>query len=303
MSASTSTVDNREEGVEVPAGEVASGSGSRQESTAREEGESSKALESTEADGEGKDEQESTADADAPNNTDGIANAVPASGSQQPGGAGSTGAGGVGVAGAYNAGDWQAVWSAPHNAYYFYNSRTGETTWNNPVTVASSSSLPSSSTSASTSTLPSSSSQPGSLPGQSQGQTGQTNELEALQAAALAAGIDPDLAYLDPTLLPSTSSTPSGAFTAKFNARTGAFTALDGRDPSHLSEVERAKRMSSVYFDVEAWERDVAEREAKRKAEEEEGVRKKKKISKKDLERFKEQKRLKKIAKTAWLRT
>lgn len=122
------------------------------------------------------------------------------------------------------------------------------------------------------------------------GLPGQTNELEALQAAALAAalaaGIDPDLAYLDPTLLPSTSSAPSGAFTAKFNARTGAFTALDGRDPSHLSEVERAKRMSSVYFDVEAWERDVAEREAKRKAEEEEGVRKKKKISKKDLVSF-----------------
>jgi len=92
-------------------------------------------------------------------------------------------------------------------------------------------------------------------------------------------------------------------FTAKFNARTGAFTAGDARDPSHLSEFERAKRMSEFYFDVSAWEKDVEARKRAEKEAEESGVgEKRKRPNKKDLERFKEQKKQKKIAKTAWLR-
>ncbi|KAG2103493.1 uncharacterized protein F5147DRAFT_281721 [Suillus discolor] len=60
--------------------------------------------------------------------------------------------------------------------------------------------------------------------------------------------------------------------------------------------------MSEFYFDVGAWESDV---EARNRAEiEAEGEgKKRKRPTKKDLERFKEQKKLKKIAKTAWLRT
>jgi hypothetical protein len=78
------------------------------------------------------------------------------------------------------------------------------------------------------------------------------------------------------------------------------------------------KRMSSVYFNMEQWEQDVAQRNE----EDEANGKKRKRPTKKDLvrdaftkctcgaltkcylqERFKEQKRLKKIAKTAWLRT
>jgi len=73
---------------------------------------------------------------------------------------------------------------------------------------------------------------------------------------------------------------------------------MDGRDPSHLSEHERAKRMSQFYFDVGAWEEELEQQDAT-----EEERKKKRKPTKKDLERFKEQKRQKKIAKTAWLRT
>jgi len=128
----------------------------------------------------------------------------------------------------------------------------------------------------------------------------------AMQAAAIAAGIDPSLAYLDPSLAASTSAAAGPApntFTAKFNARTGAFTAGGARDPGHLSEFERAKRMSEFYFDVNAWEKDVESRKRAEKEEEESGVGgKRKRPSKKDLERFKEQKKQKKIAKTAWLR-
>ncbi|KAK0458499.1 uncharacterized protein EV420DRAFT_1222315, partial [Desarmillaria tabescens] len=169
-------------------------------------------------------------------------------------------------------GDWQAIFSPQHNTYYFYNAVTGQTTWENPL-------------------MP----QP-----QPQPEAAASSSSSSSYDAALAAGIDPSLAYLDPSL----SAGPSGSVgaytaTAKFNARTGRFTANDARDPSHMSEYERAKRMSEFYFDVGAWE---AQRDQQQQQQEEEG-KKRKRPSKKDLDRFKEQKRLKKIAKTAWLRT
>ncbi|KAF8646638.1 hypothetical protein AX16_007138 [Volvariella volvacea WC 439] len=190
------------------------------------------------------------------------------------------------------AGAWQAIWSPQYNAYYFYNTETQETTWSNPIQPGSSSGPEQAEAGPSTSSAP-----------------GYASQQAALEAAAIAQGIDPSLAYLDPTLAQSISTSggaPSGAlgptFTARFNARTGQFTRPDGRDPTHLSEYERMKRMSEFYFDVNAWEKEVAQRNAEAE-EEEAGTKKRKRPSKKDLERFKEQKRLKKIAKTAWLRT
>ncbi|KAG9226945.1 hypothetical protein CCMSSC00406_0003382 [Pleurotus cornucopiae] len=181
---------------------------------------------------------------------------------------------------------WQAIYSPQHNAYYFYNAETQETTWTNPLEPA-----------ASTSQEPSD--VPSTTPSAS------TSSYKAREAAALAAGIDPSLAHLDPSLayagIPGASTAPNGQplFTAKFNARTGAFTANNARDPTHLSEYERAKRMSEFYFDVNQWEQDLATRQEEDK---DEAGKKRKRPTKKDLERFKEQKRLKKIAKTAWLR-
>ncbi|KAF4579642.1 hypothetical protein EYR36_001460 [Pleurotus pulmonarius] len=198
---------------------------------------------------------------------------------------------------------WQAIYSPQHNAYYFYNAETQETTWTNPLEPAASAPQEASD---GPSTAPSAS----------------TSSYKAREAAALAAGIDPSLAYLDPSLayagIPGASTAPNGQplFTAKFNARTGAFTANNARDPTHLSEYERAKRMSEFYFDVNQWEQDLATRQEEDK---DEAGKKRKRPTKKDLvcrfcqlkeeqilrvsqERFKEQKRLKKIAKTAWLR-
>ncbi|KAJ7201039.1 hypothetical protein GGX14DRAFT_465527 [Mycena pura] len=194
---------------------------------------------------------------------------------------------------------WQAIFSPQYNAYYFYNSETQETTWTNPLQPPSGAEASTSATAAEASvTVPGETSQP------------QSSILDphyaAIQSAAIAQGIDPALAYLDPSLAASTSAGgPAGAalpqsFHAKFNARTGQFTALDGRTPDHLSEYERAKRMSEVFFDVAAWEQNLAEERA---AEAEAGGKKRKRPTKKDLERFKQQKKLKKIAKTAWLRT
>ncbi|KAK1215355.1 hypothetical protein PQX77_022039 [Marasmius sp. AFHP31] len=191
---------------------------------------------------------------------------------------------------------WQAIYSPQFNAYYFYNAETQETTWENPLVSdsATSSSVDPSSTAAAAGPSTSSSEEPSSSSAES---SYPTSSYSALQAAAIAQGIDPSLAHLDPSL--SATGPGAGVAAARFNARTGQFARSDSRDPSHLSEYERMKRMSEFYFDVNAWEQQTA----RDQAEEAEGGKKRKRPTKKDVERFKEQKKQKKIAKTAWLRT
>lgn len=149
-------------------------------------------------------------------------------------------------------GDWQAIWSAQHSSYYFHNTRSGETTWSNPL-----------------------------VPDSQGNAYASSSHQHDPAAAAIAAGIDPELAYLDPSFALPAHATEAGAFQAKFNARTGAFAKPDARDPTHLGEWERAQRMSSVYFDTSIYDQEVQRR--KREEEEAEGARKKKKITKKDL--------------------
>ncbi len=163
---------------------------------------------------------------------------------------------------------WQAIYSPEYNAYYFYNTETQETTWTNP--------LASSEPAASTST--SDAQDPAAL-------LSMDPRYDAMQQAAISQGIDPALAYLDPSLgsaMPSASVGPDGmSFSAKFNARTGQFTRPDGRDPTHLSEYERMKRMSQFYFDVGAWEDQLSTQGGSIKGEE--TMKKRKRPSKKDL--------------------
>ena len=179
-----------------------------------------------------------------------------------------------------SAGHWQAIWSPGHNAYYFYNAATQETTWSNPLqTPADTSATPGDPTS--TTTEPSSASEPSS--GDIPTASGSLASMYQLQEAAVAQGIDPSLAYLDPSLVAGPSSSGAGfEHSAKFNARTGTFAKSDARDPTHLSEYERAKRMSQFYFDVNAWEAEVAERKQQEEAE----GKKRKRPSKKDLVRI-----------------
>jgi len=120
------------------------------------------------------------------------------------------------------------------------------------------------------------------------------------QAAAEAQGIDPALAFLDPSLAAGPSNPGAFTYAAKFNARTGTFTKMDGRNPDHVSEYERMRRMNSVFFDMDAWQQDIDQRDAE---EEEEAGKKRKKPTRKDLDMYKERKKQKKLAKTAWLRT
>jgi hypothetical protein len=111
---------------------------------------------------------------------------------------------------------WQAIFSPQHNAYYFFNSVTQETTWVNPLqgseeasasTSAASSSTqpqdPSSSSSSKSNSKSRSTSPAPEADGASSSTAGPgpTSHYAALQAAAMAQGIDPALAHLDPSLL------------------------------------------------------------------------------------------------------
>jgi WW domain len=209
--------------------------------------------------------------------------------------------------------DWRAIWSSAHNAYYFYNTLTQQTTWVNPLQPAQESSVSSTpaststltptsnptstSTSTSTSTPPppsapttstqeesSNSSAPGPSSSGATPVPASIAQIYALQEAAAAQGIDPSLAHLDPSLAGPSSAPGATAynFSARFNAHTGAFTRPDGRDPTHLSEYDRMKRMSSVYFDMGQWEEDVAQRKEQEDEDAANG-KKRKRPSKKDL--------------------
>jgi hypothetical protein len=125
--------------------------------------------------------------------------------------------------------------------------------------------------------------------------------------------IDPDLAYL----LPATQRFTGDGQNASFNARTGKFQQVDGSNYAfdHLDEYNRAKRMAGKYFDVDNWEKNLREENAKRKRDEAMGITQENKITKKDMvcsnhfsplltvqERFKKKKAEQKWKKQAWLR-
>lgn len=207
---------------------------------------------------------------------------------------------------------WQAIFSPQHNAYYFFNTVTQETTWVNPLQPEASGSGASGSTEEGTSSKSEPEAEASSAEQQATGQAGpgpgSMSHYTALQEAALAQGIDPALAHLDPSLLSGVPGRPVDAsgiplFTAKFNRHTGAFAKTSARDPGHFSEYERAKRMSEFYFDVNQWEDQLASQGGSIKGtEEDQESKKRKRLTKTDMERFKEQKKQKKLAKTAWLR-
>jgi hypothetical protein len=93
--------------------------------------------------------------------------------------------------------------------------------------------------------------------------------------------IDPDLAYL----LPATQRVGGDGQNASFNARTGKFQQADGTNYAfdHLDEYNRAKRMAGKYFDVDNWEKNLREENAKRKRDEAMGITQDNKITKKDM--------------------
>ena len=104
---------------------------------------------------------------------------------------------------------WQAIFSPQHGAYYFYNTLTNETTWDNPLQPSP---LPSTSDASTSTSLPVPSAAADEEPPTTT--TPAQAHYAALQAAAIAQGIDPALAHLDPSLLagtgPSTGAVTDG---------------------------------------------------------------------------------------------
>ncbi|KAL7416016.1 hypothetical protein BDY24DRAFT_252615 [Mrakia frigida] len=208
---------------------------------------------------------------------------------------------------------WQAVWSPAQNMYYFYNGLTMETTWTNPlvdpkpppsqpsptpntgrrgggespVWDPSATTLPGQSSSSSyppQRQQPSSSSTPFSY-----GSASSTSQHHQPPSTSSYGGIDPGLSHLLPPSYNPLNPNASYTSTARFNQRTGRFDSDPNHTPDHLSEYNRAKRQNGAFFDQEAWEREREEEHERQRAEEEGGG-KRKKLSKADVNRFKEKK-------------
>ncbi|KAK8854701.1 hypothetical protein IAR55_003440 [Kwoniella newhampshirensis] len=198
---------------------------------------------------------------------------------------------------------WQAVWSPEQSAWYFWNTKSGEVSWTNPLEDGNDTSSINDAPPLPNEPVP-------QLPTQ---QSPYPSSTSASTSGAGGAGtfggipeIDPALAFLlSPAARAGLASGQGGDGVqhAAFNARTGQFTPSDHTyNVDHLDEYNRAKRMNSHYFDVEAWEQERAEENAKRKREEELGIGGKKKITKKDMERFRKKAQEKKMRSQAWLR-
>ncbi|WRT68500.1 uncharacterized protein IL334_005476 [Kwoniella shivajii] len=194
---------------------------------------------------------------------------------------------------------WQAVWSPEQNAWYFWNTKSGQVSWTNPLE-------PSSSTSTMTPQPPLPS---GPAPASSSAPTPAAGGYNAFEHDrdydSSVPEIDPGLAHLF-----GESSTGGGMGRgldstlqkAKFNSRTGKFTGNEYQyTVGHLDEYNRAKRMNNHYFDVDAWEKQKFEENQKRKRDEEQGITDKK-ITKKDMDRFRKKAQEKKARSQAWLR-
>ncbi|KAL8287336.1 hypothetical protein RQP46_003788 [Phenoliferia psychrophenolica] len=172
---------------------------------------------------------------------------------------------------------WQAVWSAEANAYYFWNQQKNLTTWENPLATPT----------ASTSATPA--------------QAGAAADGADPRTQVDYGGIDPELAYLDPNLArSSTTSSAAPSFQARFNSRTGRFQGDPTMNPDRISEYSRGERQQEVFYNTQAWQASLEGKGIKRAGEEAEGG-KRKRVTAKDVERFKAKKLDKKKRSQGWL--
>lgn len=193
---------------------------------------------------------------------------------------------------------WQAVWAPQQGAYYFWNAKTGETTWTNPL-------APSPSAATTAAAGPSSS---GATTAATAATAAPSTAMSDEDFAAMH-GIDPDLAFLDPQLYAARLASAKGGGSAASAAAYGASGAFDTRtgkfvpsaavlsgvhDPSRLSQVARSTRQMEVFFDVNAYQ---AERAKEREEREAGGDAKRQRLNKKELKAFKEKRKEKRLKK------
>ena len=173
---------------------------------------------------------------------------------------------------------WQAIWDAQHQAYYFYNALTGQSTWTNPR-VPSATTLPP--------TLPTEGAeyalgtdQP-PLEGEGEGDLGYEPTYYQL-----AHGIT------DPSAVTAEDIASTYAATGSFNRFTGKWQA--GKNPENYNDENKSRRQMEFYFDVDAAANSHDGRSLK-------AERQMKKLSKKELKAFREKRKEKKEQKRrAW---
>ncbi|KAF8425600.1 hypothetical protein EV426DRAFT_595863 [Tirmania nivea] len=168
---------------------------------------------------------------------------------------------------------WQAIWDAQHQAYYFYNALTGQTTWTNPR-VPSATTLPP--------TLPAEGA-PGTDQSPVEGEGDPGYEPTYYQ---LAHGIT------DPSAVTAEDIASTYASTGTFNRFTGKWQA--GKNPENYNDENKSRRQMEFYFDVDAAANSHDGRSLK-------AERQMKKLSKKELKAFREKRKEKKEQKRrAW---
>lgn len=183
----------------------------------------------------------------------------------------------------YNPRSRTSSWPLLTLAWYFWNSATGDVTWTNPLEPAPLTDAGADSSAPADPPLP-------NEPPPSANASSSKSFQPPLPPPAFGLpppipDIDPDLAYLLPMTQrvgPSGDSLGTGQ-SAAFNARTGRFAPADTNYTyDHLDEYNRMKRMSSHYFDVEAWEKQRQQEHDKRRRDEAEG-KGPEKITRKDM--------------------
>ncbi|KAK4049867.1 hypothetical protein OIV83_003923 [Microbotryomycetes sp. JL201] len=169
-------------------------------------------------------------------------------------------------------GGWTAVWDPAHNAYYFFNSITNETTWTNPL--------------------------------EANGERSASTVKDQDELAVVSdvkndplGGIDPDLAFLDPNLQRRELGS-GGIVQGRFNARTGRFQADATANPDRVSEYNRGVRQQQAFYNVDSWTEGLQGRGLRlRDSDAESEATNRKKPSSKEVQAFKQRKEAKKRAK------
>ncbi|GAA5940485.1 WW domain-containing protein [Sporobolomyces koalae] len=182
---------------------------------------------------------------------------------------------------------WQAVFSPEANGWYFWNSKTNETTWTNPRD-------------------PTTASTPSTAPHPPLPTEEPTDSQQPPESSNALPPIDPDLAWLDPAAAARGSSSSTAAQTARFNARTGRFQVENHHlTPDRISDYQRSNRQQEAYYDVKGWEQQLDGKGLKRSATDSNALdasETRKRPSSKQVEKFKQQKQDKKKKKlTSWL--
>ncbi|KAK7937933.1 uncharacterized protein PG986_014801 [Apiospora aurea] len=182
---------------------------------------------------------------------------------------------------------WDYHWDATHQAYFFYNRITNESTWENPRTRTSGASAPAA--------MPVAPSAPGvpELPKNEKPPAGGYNP-------AIHGDYDPNAWYAQPSEGPEAGQAPvpstEAAYAAigSFNRFTGRWQA-DDQNPDKHNDESKSRRQMNAFFDVDAAANSHDGRSLK-------AERSGKKPSKTELKQFKEKRRARKEEKRrAWL--